>query len=108
MDLKAFYHKIAAAKEMIATPFAVIVSADTPDGGRAGILTEVGRELAARMIVEGRARLASENEALNYYAERVEAARRAAESEAEQRLKIALVSERDLKAVRMQLKQPSE
>lgn len=108
MDLRGFYQKIARAKEMIPTPFAVVVSADTPDGGRAGLLSEVAREVAARLIVEGRARLASESEALNFYADRAEAARLALEREAQQTLKVALLSDRDLEAVRIQLKQSHE
>ncbi|MCC7500031.1 MAG: hypothetical protein IT160_20795 [Bryobacterales bacterium] len=104
MDLKAFYQKIANAKNAIATPYVIVVSSETPDGGRAGLFTEVTREAAARMIVEGRARLASEEEAARFYAEQADAARRAQEHAASQRVQFALLSESDLQGLRLQTK----
>jgi D-serine deaminase-like pyridoxal phosphate-dependent protein len=62
MDLKTYYQKIKEIESKIPDPFAVIVSLDTGDGGRAGIQTEVSRALAAKMIVEGIARMATADE----------------------------------------------
>lgn len=44
----------------------VIVSLKNPDGGRAGVMTEVSLESAARAIVEHRARVASPAETERY------------------------------------------
>ena len=42
------------------------LSLETPDGGKPGIRTEVSRENASRMIVDGRARLANKSEAADH------------------------------------------
>ena len=54
MDLRAYYQKIREVTEKIEGDHVVIISLETPDGGRAGVRTEVQRGVAARMIVEGR------------------------------------------------------
>ena len=59
MDLRGYYQKIKEVESKIADAFAVIVSLESPDGGKAGAQTEVTRSLAARMIVNGLARLAT-------------------------------------------------
>ena len=59
MDLRVYYQKIKEVESKIADAFAVIVSLESPDGGKAGTQTEVTRSLAARMIVNGLARLAT-------------------------------------------------
>ena len=61
-----FYQKIRKLQEEIPTPHPVVVSHDTPDGGKAGRKTEVTRENAARLVVEGRARLATPEETAEY------------------------------------------
>ncbi len=62
MDLRMFYQRMRKLEEDIASTHPVVVSVETPDGGRAGVKTEVNREMAAKLIVEGRARLATEEE----------------------------------------------
>ncbi len=104
MDLKVFYQKIAHVRETISAPYAITVSVETPDGGRAGILTEVSREVAARLIVEARARLASDSEAADFHAQRAEALRLAEEREAQQRVQFTLLSEQDMQVLRQQSK----
>ena len=59
MDLRAFYQTIRKIAAEITEEAAVIISRETSDGGRAGVKTEVPREVAARMIAEGTADLAS-------------------------------------------------
>ncbi len=63
MDLRIYYQKVREIESKIAEAFAVIVSLETPDGGKAGMLTEVSPGLAARMIVAGTAKLATAEEA---------------------------------------------
>ncbi len=63
MDLRVFYQKIRSVENEIKEPHVVVLSLDTPDGGKAGLRTEVSRGHAAKMVVEGSARLASVEEA---------------------------------------------
>jgi len=63
MDLKAYYHKIREAEQKFSTPFPIVVSNETPEGGIAGVMTEVSARIAAKLIVEGQARAANEQEA---------------------------------------------
>jgi hypothetical protein len=69
MDLRGFYDVIRKIAAEIVEDAAVIVSRETPDGGRAGVKTEVPRKIAARMVAEGRADLASAEEAARFRAE---------------------------------------
>ena len=59
MDLRAFYQKIRKIESTINDPDVVIVSRETPDGGKAGVRTAVPRRLAARLIAEEKADLAT-------------------------------------------------
>ena len=66
MDLRVFYQKMRKIEQEITSDHPVVVSLETPDGGKPGIRTEVTRENAARMIVEGRCRLATKSETAEY------------------------------------------
>jgi hypothetical protein len=68
MNLNSYYDKIRAAERQIPDDCAVIVSLETPDGGRPGLLTEAPRRIAARLVVEGAARLAAADEAAGFRA----------------------------------------
>ena len=62
MDLRIYYQKIRDAQAKITDPCPVIVSRETPDGGKEGTLTEVPVGIAAKMVVDGAARLATTEE----------------------------------------------
>jgi hypothetical protein len=66
MGLQEYYSKVQHIEQTIETAYVVIVSEDTSDGGKAGLVSEVSRSTAARMIAEGRARLASPTEVQSY------------------------------------------
>ena len=66
MDLRMFYQKLRKIEEDITDPHVVVVSQETADGGRAGQKSEVSRSIAARSLLEGRARLATPEEAAEY------------------------------------------
>src|SRR5438477_1720585 len=66
MDLRMFFHKVRKLEQEINDRHVVVVSLETPDGGKPGIRTEVSRENASRMIVDGRARLANKSEAADH------------------------------------------
>jgi hypothetical protein len=69
MDLKVYYRKIREIEASIEEPFVVLVSRATEDGGKAGVRSEVPRRLAAKLIAEETAALASPEEATEFRAE---------------------------------------
>jgi len=81
MDLRAYYTKMRETQAAMPSPQVVMVSLTTPDGGKPGIVTEVPTPIAARMVVEGSARRATESEA-TAFREQQAAARQAAEEAA--------------------------
>jgi len=100
MDLKAYYQKIRDVEQDLKANCAVVVSLETPDGGRAGLRTEVAARTAAKMIVEGRARPASGEEEREFQDEKLEAKRVADQLAASRRMQITVVSESDLRALK--------
>jgi hypothetical protein len=69
MDLREYYRKIRRNETEISDVSVVIASRATPDGGRAGVLNEVPRSVAARLIVEEKADLATADQAAGFRAE---------------------------------------
>src|SRR5258708_5590649 len=96
MDLRAYYKKMREIEDLIEHPFAVIVSRETPDGGRKGVVADVARSVAARMIADGKADLAGADETAKFRAE-VEANWKAAQES-------AACVDADLRALRNALK----
>jgi hypothetical protein len=100
MDLRIYYQKVHDAQAAIADPFPVIVSRETPDGGKEGALTEVPAGIAAKMIVDGAARLANTEEARTYRQAQGEAKRLADEAEAAKKIQVTVVSASELDRLR--------
>ena len=69
MDLRAYYQKIRQLEVEIREESVVVTSLATPDGGRAGVRTEVPRSVAARLIADEKVVLASDEEAVAFWAE---------------------------------------
>jgi len=100
MDLRLFYQKLRKIEHEIADAHVIVVSNETPDGGRAGQKAEVSRCNAARLILEGRARLATAEEASEYRAS-VETALREAEQRAmAERVQVNVITDSDLRAIK--------
>ena len=100
MDLRVFFQKLRKIEQEIAEPHVVVVSHETPDGGRAGQLAEVSRSIAARLILEGHAHLATAEESAQFRS----AARKAVE-DAQHRLmadkvQVNVISDADLRAMK--------
>jgi hypothetical protein len=100
MDLRMFYQKLRKIEHEITDSHVVMVSHETPDGGRAGQLSEVPRSIAARLILESRARLATAEESVEFRT----AAQKSLE-EAQQRLmadkvQVNVISDADLRAMK--------
>lgn len=66
MDLRQYYQAIQQVEKAIQENAVVVVSTATADGGKAGILSEVPRHIAARMVVEGKAMVATEEQTVNF------------------------------------------
>ena len=107
MDLQMFFKKKREIESSIATPFAVVMSLDTPDGGRGGRVTEVNRGRAAQLVLEGRARLATEEESRGYHEEGTVARENAAQS-AISRMPLAVLSEQEMRTLRTSLRRQKE
>jgi len=107
MDLKVYYQKIRELEQGFQSTYAVVVSLETSDGGTPGVRTEVPVRIAAKMIVEGRARLADGDEVKEFQHQKVEAKRVADQLRASGRMQVTVVSESDLRALQAS-KQPAE
>lgn len=96
MDLRVFYRKVREVVESIPDEFTIVISEETPDGGKAGVPAEVRRGLAAKLVVDGKARLATPEEIRQYW-EDVQAARQQADRDAvASRLQVAVVTEESI------------
>jgi hypothetical protein len=100
MDLRMFYQKLRKAEEEIVDPQVVVVSDETPDGGRAGQKAEVSRSNAARLIVEGRAHLATPEESAAYRAGVQQALTEAQQRAVAEKVHVNLISDTDLRALK--------
>lgn len=106
MDLKAYFRKVREIESTIEGDYAIVVSLETSDGGRPGQMTEVTKQVAARLIMDGKARLAGSDESRDFYqaiaCERDEVIRR----DAENRINVTLVTERPLPELKPRRRQP--
>jgi hypothetical protein len=84
MDLRAYYQQIRQVESELEEGSVVMVSLETPYGGKPGTRTEVPRRLAARLIVDGDAVPASPDESAEFRA-MVEAKWKAAQGAPEKR-----------------------
>jgi hypothetical protein len=104
MDMRVFYQKIRDLENAIGADSVLTVSLSTPDGGKEGVLTEVSKRIAARTVVEGKARLATPEETSAYRAEAEERRKEFEERALVNQAKFSVIAESDLKAIRSALK----
>lgn len=107
MDIRMYYRNIREAEAKIATPDTFVVSKATPDGGREGVLTEVSRERAATLIVDGRARLATDAEVALYRTEITERLRKSEEEAMAKQVQFAVISDGEMQSLK-NAKRPSK
>jgi hypothetical protein len=69
VDLKAYFKKIKEAAKTLSGDYQLVVSLTTPDGGKAGVITEVATAVASRLLVEAKARKATDEETKKYLEE---------------------------------------
>lgn len=91
MDLRAYYRKVREVESGLPQGFVVVVSHETPDGGKPGVASEVTRHIAAREIAEGRSRLATEEEARAFHKSNLDAKQTADETAALNRMQVVIV-----------------
>jgi hypothetical protein len=92
MNLKVYYQKLRQIEASLAEAYVVVMSLATPDGGKAGVATEVPRGIGARMIVEGSARLAEEAEAAEFRARNEETRQAAEQAALANRIQVTVLS----------------
>ena len=98
MDVKQYFRKLREVENSFIDSYPVVISLETSDGGKAGLISEMSRPVAAKMIVEGRAVVATEEQKAFYY-EQQEAAKRAAEkAEFAKRVQVAIIADPELQS----------
>jgi hypothetical protein len=95
MDVKQYYRKIKEVETGLVDKYPVLVSLETTDGGRAGVISEVTQPVAAKLIVEGRAVLATDAEKQSYLEQQARAKSAAAKAELARRLQVAIIADPD-------------
>jgi len=93
MDLRQYFQKIREIEADIREPYTFVVSLETSDGGKAGIVSEIKRGLAAKLIVEGRARLASSLEREEFLEKHATVRLAAERAEVARQLQVTIVSD---------------
>lgn len=92
MDLNGYFKQMREHETTIADEYPIVVSHATGDGGAAGRLTEVTKRIAARLLVEGAARLASVVEAASFRQARQEAKSMAEQLAVSAKLQLAMLA----------------
>lgn len=100
MDLRVFYQKLKQIESQIVEEHPVVVSHETPDGGKAGVRTEVPRPVAARMVAEGKARLGTEEETAEFRSAIIQARKVAEQAMMAGRVALSVVPEAELQMLR--------
>jgi hypothetical protein len=68
MESREFFRRARKLAAEIGQPFVVVSSKETTDGGREGVLSQVSRETAARLILKDLAVLATAEQTAEYFA----------------------------------------
>jgi hypothetical protein len=97
MDLRTYYQKIRDMQSTIPAQDVVVISKATDDGGKSGVPAEVSREVAAKMVVEGSAVLATADEATAFQTKQAAAQKAAQAVAAATKVSVTMVSSDDLK-----------
>ena len=100
MDLRVYYQRIRDTREKLTGDFYVVVSCETPDGGKAGICNEVSKELAAKMLVDGTATLANEDLATEFRSRQAAAKEKADRELAASKIPLTILSTDELNRLR--------
>ena len=91
MDLRAYYRKLREVEATITEEHVVLVSMATPEGGKPGVRTEAPKAIAAKLIAEGRARLANAEEAEEFRSGIRQAKEKFDQEEAARRMQVVVI-----------------
>lgn len=105
MNLRTYYQKIRDIERNLVDPFVVVESNDTADGGKEGLMTEVPRQLAAKMIADGRARLAGEEAVRQFHQKKADEKRTADQEAVTNKMQMMLVPTAELMKTRRSAKE---
>ncbi len=100
MDLRQYYQKISEKEASFKNPYPIVMSLETGDGGKTGVLTEVTPPIAARMVVEGTAIEASEDQATEFRGLQAEERRLAHAAAEAKKVQIAVVTTDELRRIK--------
>src|SRR5580658_4783988 len=100
MDLRSYYKRVREAEATLTEEHLVMVSLETSEGGKAGVRTETPRSIAAKLVAEERARVATAEEASEFH-EANRCAREAhEEAEAAKRIQVMVIPAREFEKQR--------
>jgi predicted Zn-dependent protease len=100
MDMKTYYQRIRAAEAELRGVDVMVTSLATPDGGREGVVNLVRREIAARLLVDKKVRLATEDEVEGYERAAEEMRRQAEMEKTAQQIQVVVIPSEELSAVK--------
>jgi sRNA-binding protein len=94
MDLRVYYSRVREVECALEGAHVVLVSMETQDGGKAGVMTEAPRHVAAKQIAEGRARVSTAEEADNFHADNLRRKRERDDLEAMNRVQFVVMPQK--------------
>lgn len=97
MDLKAYYKKVREAEAALTGEHLVMVSLATSEGGKPGVKTEAPRAVCARLIAEGCARVATDEEAKAFHEAHLAAREKHEQDEAARRVQVVIIPSSEAK-----------
>lgn len=92
MDVRQYYRKLREIEAGITDEFVRVISLETSDGGKAGVVSEVTREHAAKLLVEGRVAIATEDTDKAFLEKRAADKKAFEKAEIAKRLQVTIVS----------------
>ena len=98
MDVRQYYRKLRDIEANISEAYPLVVSLETADGGRPGVVSEVSRYVAAKLILEGRAVVATEREKLAYLEQQATAKKASYKADLARRVQVAIIADSDVDA----------
>ena len=107
MDLRQYFRKLREVEAGITEEFPLVVSAGTSDGGKPGVVSEVPRAVAAKLIIDGRAALASAEEREAFVAKQNANREVAEKADLAKRIQVAILSDPNLVAAGKKTSGPS-
>ncbi len=104
MNLKEYFRAVEAQEASIEDAFVLVISLSTPNGGKEGVVSEVNRTTAAKLLVEGKARLATPEEVAQVREEQEETRRRRELAALQDRIRMSRLAEVELETLKNALK----